>query len=31
MGCTYIVPWFPDYPGTETLERLATEVVPSFR
>lgn len=31
MGCTYFVPWFPDYPGTETLERLATEVAPSFR
>ncbi len=31
MGCTYFVPWFPDYPGTETLERLATEVAPNFR
>ena len=31
MGCTYFVPWFPDYPGTETLERLAGDVMPAFR
>ena len=31
MGCTYFVPWFPDYPGTETLERLANEIAPAFR
>jgi F420-dependent oxidoreductase-like protein len=31
LGCTGFIPWCADYPDTETLERFATEVVPSFR
>lgn len=31
MGCGGIVPWVADFPGTETLELLATEVMPHFR
>jgi alkanesulfonate monooxygenase SsuD/methylene tetrahydromethanopterin reductase-like flavin-dependent oxidoreductase (luciferase family) len=31
LGCTGFIPWCADYPGTETLERFATEVVPAFR
>ena len=30
MGVSYVVPWMADYPGTETLERLAREVAPNF-
>ena len=30
MGVSYVVPWMVDYPGTETLERLAREVAPNF-
>ena len=28
LGCRGIVPWFPDYPDHESLERFATEVLP---
>ena len=31
MGCRGIVPWSPDYPDTESIERFATEVMPNFR
>jgi F420-dependent oxidoreductase-like protein len=31
LGCTGFVPWCSDYPGTETLERFAQEVMPNFR
>jgi len=31
LGCGGVVPWCSDYPSTETLELLATEVVPEFR
>jgi F420-dependent oxidoreductase-like protein len=31
LGCTGFVPWCPDYPSTETLERFANEVMPNFR
>jgi F420-dependent oxidoreductase-like protein len=31
MGCTYFVPWCPDYPSTETLELFARKVMPEFR
>jgi F420-dependent oxidoreductase-like protein len=31
LGCTYIVPWAADYPSTETLDLMATEVLPAFR
>ncbi len=30
-GCTGFVPWCPDYPSTETIERFAREVIPNFR
>lgn len=30
-GCRGFVPWCSDYPDTETLELLATEVMPGFR
>ena len=30
-GCGGFVPWCSDYPDTETLELLATRVVPQFR
>jgi len=30
-GCSYVVPFFPDYPGTESLTRLAEQVMPEFR
>ena len=30
LGCRGFVPWCADYPGTETLERFATEVMPEF-
>lgn len=31
MGCTGFVPWTPDYPSTETIERFAADVMPNFR
>jgi alkanesulfonate monooxygenase SsuD/methylene tetrahydromethanopterin reductase-like flavin-dependent oxidoreductase (luciferase family) len=31
LGCTGFIPWCSDYPDTETLELLATEVIPEFR
>lgn len=31
LGCTGFVPWCPDYPSTETIERFATDVMPNFR
>ncbi len=31
LGCRGFVPWCADYPDTETLERLAIEVMPAFR
>lgn len=31
LGCRGFVPWCADYPGTETLELLATEIMPAFR
>jgi F420-dependent oxidoreductase-like protein len=31
LGCTYFVPWSPDYPSTETLELFGREVIPNFR
>lgn len=30
-GCTGFIPWCPDYPNTETIERFAREVIPNFR
>jgi F420-dependent oxidoreductase-like protein len=30
-GCGGFVPWCSDYPSTETLELLATKVMPNFR
>lgn len=31
LGCTGFVPWCPDYPNTETIERFAADVMPNFR
>ena len=31
LGCEGFVPWCSDYPGTQTLELLATKVIPNFR
>ena len=31
LGCGGFVPWCSDYPDTETLELLATEIMPEFR
>jgi len=31
LGCTGFIPWCPDYPSTETIERFATDVMPNFR
>ena len=31
LGCTGFIPWCADYPDTETLELLATQVMPNFR
>lgn len=31
LGCTYFIPWSPDYPSTGTLELFAREVLPNFR
>jgi alkanesulfonate monooxygenase SsuD/methylene tetrahydromethanopterin reductase-like flavin-dependent oxidoreductase (luciferase family) len=30
LGCRGFIPWCADYPGTETLDALATEVMPRF-
>jgi alkanesulfonate monooxygenase SsuD/methylene tetrahydromethanopterin reductase-like flavin-dependent oxidoreductase (luciferase family) len=30
LGCTGFIPWCADYPDTESMERLATEVMPEF-
>ena len=30
LGCTGFIPWCADYPDTETMELLATEVMPEF-
>ena len=30
IGCTGFVPWCADYPDTESMELLATEVMPQF-
>ena len=31
LGCRGFIPWCPDYPDTESMERFATEVMPNFR
>ncbi len=31
LGCGGFVPWCSDYPSTESLELLATKVIPEFR
>jgi F420-dependent oxidoreductase-like protein len=31
LGCGGFVPWCADYPGTETLELFASDVMPEFR
>jgi F420-dependent oxidoreductase-like protein len=31
MGCTGFIPWFRDYPSTETLTLVAEQVMPAFR
>ena len=31
LGLAGVIPWCADYPDTETLTRLATEVMPEFR
>ena len=31
LGCKGLVPWCADYPDTQTLELLATDVMPAFR
>lgn len=31
LGCSYVVPFFPDYPGTESLTLFAEQVIPEFR
>jgi F420-dependent oxidoreductase-like protein len=31
LGCRGFVPWCSDYPDTETLELLASDVIPEFR
>lgn len=31
LGCTGFIPWCADYPDTETLRLLASEVMPNFR
>jgi F420-dependent oxidoreductase-like protein len=30
LGCTGFIPWCADYPDTETMELLATKVMPEF-
>jgi F420-dependent oxidoreductase-like protein len=31
LGCSGFIPWCSDYPDTQTLELLATQVIPEFR
>jgi alkanesulfonate monooxygenase SsuD/methylene tetrahydromethanopterin reductase-like flavin-dependent oxidoreductase (luciferase family) len=31
LGCAGFIPWCSDYPDTQTLELLASEVIPEFR
>jgi F420-dependent oxidoreductase-like protein len=31
LGCSGVVPWCSDYPGTETLELFAAQVMPQLR
>jgi len=31
LGCKGLVPWCADYPDTETMQLLATDVMPAFR
>jgi F420-dependent oxidoreductase-like protein len=31
LGCSGFIPWCSDYPDTESMERLANEVIPNFR
>jgi F420-dependent oxidoreductase-like protein len=31
LGCSGVVPWCSDYPGTETLELFAAKVIPQLR
>ena len=31
LGCTYFVPWSPDYPSLETLTLFTERVIPEFR
>ena len=31
LGCTGFIPWNADYPDTQTLELVATHVIPEFR
>jgi alkanesulfonate monooxygenase SsuD/methylene tetrahydromethanopterin reductase-like flavin-dependent oxidoreductase (luciferase family) len=31
LGCSGVVPWCSDYPGTESLELFATKVIPQLR
>ena len=31
LGVAGVIPWCSDYPDTETLTRLANEVMPNFR
>jgi F420-dependent oxidoreductase-like protein len=31
LGCRGFIPWCPDYPDTESVQRFATEVMPNFR
>ena len=31
LGCTGFIPWNADYPDTQTLEVVATHVIPEFR
>jgi len=30
LGCSGFIPWCADYPDTETMELLATKVMPEF-
>jgi hypothetical protein len=31
MGVTSIISWNRDYPGTDTLQLVAEQVIPAFR
>ena len=31
LGCTYFVPWSPDYPSLETMTLFTERVIPEFR